>query len=301
MVKGIYLTGASLLVAFVLGCANTLAKTLQRYDFRELRPPSRLVPPGTIVSLPDAGSARPRIICERAAALGPDFEAPFSPTADLKLTRDVTKELGIDGDYLSDLRTKAGYQSIKSIRLQLSNVYVAQVSWDRVVGAVLKRQRRAECWDAMELAHSEDVPMSMVEAVIRADVRFSVEYRRDLVVGADRRQIAESLAADLGLVGVHLKSVGSEEIEGNGLFWGIRDDQRLLAPDTVGRGDTVYMSVRYLSLWKRRGILKANGGGWSSGPSHQCQGPTACPDRSSNVDDPLRKALRLLPRAPIQF
>jgi hypothetical protein len=289
---------AGTLATVINGCGNTLGKTLEHYNFRELRPPSTLVPPGTIISLPERGTARPRIICEQTASVGPDFVVPFSRSTDIQLTRDVSQSFGIDGDFLKSLRLNAAYKSIKQIRLQLSNVEIAQLSWDKVVEAIQDRRRSPECWTAMQLAHRGEVPMSMVEAVLRADVHFSVEYTRGLDISVDGRQVAESLAHDLGLLGVHLSIEGSQTIEGSGLFWGIRDDQRLLAPDTLRFGDRALITVEFLTLWREK-FARRDTSSYQS--TRLCTTIVACPTSGGNDNDPLSKPLRLLPGCPFTF
>ena len=283
--------GAVGLMLVLAACAQaTLRRTLQKYDYREIRPPTRLYAPGTILAAGQAEGSVKRI-CDAEASLGGLRPEP-SPGFTLDFRQNVTKVFGIDGEYLHQLKQSPHYRSVKNVHLNLSNVSIIGLALNRVVRGTM--DRTTDCWRAMEATLQQRLDMTMVESVIQADVQYQVVYNTDVMAGFSKREIAESLATDLGITGLHLTSVGTDSISGNGLYWGLREDQGFLGFDSNGQPDP-----KYLTRWHPR-----NGRYESGGIVHECTSLTNCPKgtvprdttRGGGNPEKYPPTLRILPK-----
>jgi hypothetical protein len=252
---------------------------------------------GTILAEGRGRDGHALIVCRTTAALG-DAEGIGSPSSDMGLSNALTREFSLDKDHLKALKSNVRYRSVKNISFSLTNVDLKKLSLDAAEQGA--RMRSHSCWQAMEYADSLGLELTMVSATLKADVVFNVEYEKDFLLSPQQEAAAESLATNLGFTGVHLKSVSNNKITGQGLYWGIQDDQFLLRVDSAGVPDYKYVT-------RMKSSRGGNGSG-SSGPIYECDPPPAkCPRRglpisgsgSSTSTTEQHEPIRLLPSKPI--
>lgn len=216
--------GAALAV-LVVGCDATLGKTIRDYGgYSELRPPMTLVPPGTVIEVKQLDPVTLEIVCSQTASLGKDFRVPESPTYNQSLVQAVSKTFDVDADYLKQIKLDAKYSSVRNIQLTVSNAMVAQLSVDTVYANVI--HRKPECQRAIDDYLADKRTISMITSILKADVTYSVEFDESIQLGvASKEEILKGLAAQLG---AKYESRGGNRITGYGLFWGIKDDAKLV-------------------------------------------------------------------------
>jgi hypothetical protein len=119
----------------------------------------------------------------------------------------------------------------------LSNVKLVELP-DSVVFDLIG-QRKSTCAKAIEFRRRNGQHVSIVKSVIQANARYKLQFAG----GADaktRADMTSRVAADLGLT-ANERAEG--EIQGEGLFWGVRDDSSLATisysqpPSTGARTD----------------------------------------------------------------
>jgi hypothetical protein len=241
--------GALVLIIFLFQGCNSFNKTLNKYGFAELRPPTTLVPPGTIVDVKEDNPMVLGIICTQVASMG-TYKPPASKTQDLEFIKKVTKTFGLDAKYLKTIQGKAEYKKVKDIKMTFSNARVIQISGNAVFDHL--NERTPGCDSAIVHYQNKDREVTMVEAVLEADVVYDVVYEKEAGLNiAAENKILKGLAAELG---VSYNSSGKSKISGKGLFWGIRDDSILVVtkPDADEGVDSGYINESVKSSHKIR-------------------------------------------------
>lgn len=211
------------LCLFVLsGCGTTLSKTIRNYGYTDLQPPMNLTPPGTIIEIQN--DTLEGIVCTQTASLGAAFEVPESATYNIDLMQAINKTFSISADYLKQIQAAGGFSAIKKIYLTLSNAKVSQLSADTVFANVIYRS--PECQKAIDEYVKNARKVTMVTSVLIADVVYRVEFESSAKLDASAEaDILRRLAPKLGL---SYSSSGSEKLEGQGLFWGIKEESLLV-------------------------------------------------------------------------
>jgi hypothetical protein len=212
-----------LILIGLFGCRSELSKTLGKYGYIELLPPSRLVPPGTIVEIKSKDPLIVGVVCQQIASLSDDIGGKLlqSDSSASDLAQKTTATFQLEGGYLDKIKAKAEFKDVKDIKLSLSNVKVIEISDDVVIDAV--KHRVATCMDAIKLRRANNQKVSMVKSVLQADVVYTVETSSSLSVEA-KADITEKVKAELGGA---LEKTGTSSLTGNGLYWGVRDDEVL--------------------------------------------------------------------------
>ena len=224
MNKKLILTGVTTI--FLSGCCHimpTLGCKINDYGFNELRPATKLFPPGAIVS-PVAD--RPGVwdtVCGQKASLGSTVEIDESPTFNQELVNAVSASFDLDANYLNKIKAETKLSFIKNIKQTISNATVAQISADKVFENIINRS--AGCKQAINNANKNHRTTSMIVSILKADVVYEIEYNDEIQgnAGIDPNLI-KGLAAKLG---ASYSNSGSNKLTGTGLYWGVRDDVRL--------------------------------------------------------------------------
>ncbi len=220
---------ASLLM--LSGCAPTIGTVLRQSRFSELRPPTTLVPPGTIIQVLDKDPTFVNIVCDRGDALG-DPKLHESTSENVRLVAESEGTLKLSGDYLEQLRANSEFKWIRSVSLTLSNVRVYEITDSTFFSSV--RNATEGCRQAVKFRISQKQPIALVKSVMQADVRYSIIFDTATTLDAEaRRNLVKNLAMKLN---ADVTTVTENTVDGQALYWGIRTDgklARLITPDTV--------------------------------------------------------------------
>ena len=212
-------------VIFVLlmtGCSGTIGSTLKTYKYAELRPPTNLIPPGTLVEVVEENPLVINIVCTQGNSLGVNFRVPESPTYNYDLVNSMSRTFEIDSGMLNRIRGEAKYKNIKKIKMTFSNVKISQLSADTVYASL--NYRAGECQKAVDDYINDKRKITMVTPVLKADVTYDIEFEHGVDIKAElKEEIYKDLTPKLGL---GIKNDGKERMSGEGLYWGIRDDAR---------------------------------------------------------------------------
>ena len=195
----------------------TLGALLDEHGFVELRPPSTLFMPGTVVSVVQEDPLRLRTICLPSEAFGPESRegVRWSNSADVDMDRVLGAEFGIGESGLRQLKAEGGIDSVRGVVFKLRNVKVAEMP---------DAQRSEECRDAIAGRLEAGDEVSVVRAVFVADAEYAVTFRAG-VNAEGRARATKSLALALQAV---IQGNTLRRLVGKQLVWGLDEDSSLV-------------------------------------------------------------------------
>lgn len=200
---------------------------LLRYGYAEVRPPARILMPGSLIVLTNREPLEARVICGAEASLGPNVRYMRSTTADASLKKVENKRFDVDASAVHALREHEHFESVHSVTATLHNATILEVSDAEVVRGLTERSY--ECAEAVRQRIAGGYTVTMVSSALVADMSYQVQWdqkhghRADM---ADKAKVLNDLAVVLE---GNVTSTASGEIRATGLVWGIRDDEYLSA------------------------------------------------------------------------
>lgn len=214
-----------LLAAMALSMAGCpgLTDLLKSYGYAEIRPPSDLLAPGSVVWVQTTKPFQAGVVCTQDESLGDDFEVSYSQTATSSLRRKVEGSFQIDAELLEILKAEAGMRSIKNVSVQLTNPTIESIRDTDV--QMFAGHRSPHCKAAIAARKAAGFNVTMISSAIRADVVYSVTWEKSAEMDVKARIDAiQGLAARLGIRAVR---VDEHTIQGVNLYWGVTDDRYL--------------------------------------------------------------------------
>src|SRR5881394_2530229 len=162
------------------GCTSTLGRQLKAYGFTELQPPSRLVPPGTMIRVIEANPMVVGIVCPQGKAFGTKVtnDLQSSGSANSSLAKKLDSAFKLDVNYLDRINAKLGRKSVTEIQIKFSNVKI----WEMPDTAIYENvnNRAASCIQAIRNRQAQGSKVSLVNAVIEADVNYTLAFDRNV-------------------------------------------------------------------------------------------------------------------------
>jgi hypothetical protein len=224
-----HLAAAVPLLGLVIACGGSdLGRVLHDYGYAELRPPSTLTPPGTIIAR-QSGWATPEILCPRDSALGMSVNVLSSDSKSSDLARKTEGSFEVSADFLSQIKGDARYKTVETVKLRLMNTKVLALPLSEALDKA--KNRSTGCGQAIQLKTRGGASVSMVYSVLQADVVYTVEFDTSIKIDVSTKDnIMKGLAAELG--GTYGSS-GTTTITGTSLFWGLVDDADMLGSEPV--------------------------------------------------------------------
>ena len=230
-------------VALALSACPGLGDMLRQYGYTELRPPSRLLAPGTMVWVKNTKPFAAGIICTQRSSLGADFKPIESTTADEQLVKEVNAQFQLGAEYMDIIRADGKFQDIKNITADLSNATVFTVSDVDIMQSVANRD--PSCTRAIAARRNADYDVTMIASALQADVTYQVDYKTDTKLDA-KAKIAtlQNLAIKLG---IDVATVSDSTVSGKALYWGVTDDGYLAAIGTDSHPGSPVREVRLIA------------------------------------------------------
>lgn len=204
------------MMALVACGGSDLKSVLREYGYAELRPPSNLLQPGTIIRINANGS--PGIVCSQEEALGQEVKVLSSDSKSSDLARNTESDFSLDAKYLAQIKTR--YQSVENVKLSLHNTKVFTVTLAHALEKA--KDRSAGCKDALDVLGKKGVPVTMVQSVLQADVDYAIDFKSSASVEA-QAQVLKDLSAKLGG-----STSQTTTIKGAALYWGLIDDPDMI-------------------------------------------------------------------------
>ncbi|HEX2572655.1 MAG TPA: hypothetical protein VH877_24110 [Polyangia bacterium] len=210
----LFLVGAAL----ASGCGSELSQAIRSKGYKEIVPPTVLVPPGTIVKIVRQKPLILERVCSQKAALG-DIQVDDSSSANEALVRRLSASIKLTGDYLKQLRLSTQIDAIRNVQLDLTNVRILDISRDAIRDNIGKRSQA--CKAEIEGALLAKERLIMIQSVIQADVSYMVDFKRGFSLDAGAEG---ALLRGFGVgAGAQISHDGTTRVTGTSLFWGIRE------------------------------------------------------------------------------
>lgn len=205
------------------GKTRAIDQILRKYEFTELDPPSTLAPPGTLVVVNKEHPLVIGVICGSSEALGDKLTDAVlsSGSSSSKEAEELTGSFRLGAENKTRLAGEADSKFVKRITLTLSDVKLLELPDSAVFQLI--GNRKDSCVKALEFRQKRNSKVSMIKAVIQANVVYQIDFEGNLDTSA-KAQIRERIAGNLGL---KIRDQSQDTIQGNGLHWGVRDDESL--------------------------------------------------------------------------
>lgn len=197
-----------------------MGQMLRLYGYTEVRPPSRLFAPGTMVWVKSSQPFSAGVICTQQMSLGQRFRPITSPTASGEMSRATDKDFSLDADYLNVLRADLRFADIAEVRVKLDNPVLYELTDVDVIRYA--EERSPMCRHAIKQRHNAGYKVSMIVSALKADVTYTVTWKRETRLDTGGKVTAlQDLALELG---AERSSVSERTIAAKDLYWGVKDD-----------------------------------------------------------------------------
>ena len=231
MLQEIHIARAALVVSILLSCSCggqdtrevKLSDAIATLGYTVIRPPSQLMPPGSIVTVSTQAPFQAKVVCSQSGAIG-DTAPAESATESAEWSRKAQTSFHVSAAIPSKLNADLGADHIRDISLSLSNTKVFELSDDAVIQAAMDGNTSLACAAAIKARSGAGDPLTMIRSVLQADVVYTLQYATEL--SADVKLAILKAAAPELLAKYDLH--GGNTIKGTALFFGIVDDQVLL-------------------------------------------------------------------------
>ena len=207
------------LAASCISCPG-MGQVLRLYGYHELKTPSTLFAPGTMVWVKSTQPFSAGVICTQDMSLGDTFKPMSSPTASSEMSQAIDKDFSFDADYMKTLKADARFHDISSIKVKLDKPMIYELTDVDVIR--FSQERSPLCARAVEQRHLAGYAVSMIASALKADVTYSISWKTETHLSAsDKVATLENLAMELG---AERSNISEQTISAKDLYWGIRDD-----------------------------------------------------------------------------
>lgn len=206
-----------------------MAKALRPYGFREVKPPSTLLPPGTIVRKVGSASV---LVCKANESLGEAVTPDTSKSVDVTLSDKLQEELTVALPEIESFKADVGVKVVRDVTASITDVTLLMLSDATVAANVSNRDQ--SCASVLKgLLVDGTTPVWMIQAVLQGDVSYTVHFEAS-VDAEVQATLTKALAAKLG---EKYASVSETTVKGNDLYFGVVGSRRLGAMGTLPDSD----------------------------------------------------------------
>jgi hypothetical protein len=213
---------AALVILSALGAASCGSGDLSgipgELGHQELRPPTTLTPPGTVIVIRRHAPIEVAVVCTQDEVVKSGGGVVKSATKTVKFAEKTAGSFALGVDYLGSVGIDARASHVKSASMTLSNAEVWEIP-DSAIAASLSTIG-ADCRKAIDVRLGHHRTVALVKSVLRADVVYTVNFD-DTVDASVKATLMTGLAAKLG---GRVSSTRSWQVEGERLFWGLVTD-----------------------------------------------------------------------------
>jgi hypothetical protein len=198
-------------------CGADLSSTIRDLGHQELRPPTTLTPPGTIVVLREASPLEVAVVCTQDEVVQ-SRDILKSRTQSVILAEKTKTSFKLGATYLAAYGIDAKESHLQRVSLSLSDAEVLEISDAAIASGALRLGEG--CRKALEVRRAHHRTVGMIKSALRANVVYTLEFD-DTVDVAGKATLLSGLAIKLG---GSVESSRLSTIKGEGLYWGLRVD-----------------------------------------------------------------------------
>lgn len=215
-------------ISLTASCGTDLGKTITEMGLQELRPPTTLTPPGTIVVIRALNPIEVAVVCTQDEVIKSE-DVLRSRTQSVILAEKTKTTFHLGADYLVAYGIDAKESHLELVSLSMTNAEVLEIS-DTAIASGARRLSES-CRKALEIRRAHGRPVGLIKAVLKANVVYTLEFD-DTVDAAGKATLLSGLALRLGGT---VESNRLSTIKGEGLYWGIRTDTDFFTPSSAGQ------------------------------------------------------------------
>jgi hypothetical protein len=210
-------------------CGADLSKTIKEMGHQELRPPTTLTPPGTIIVIRGEAPIEVAVVCTQDEVVK-SGNVLRSPTQSVTLAEKTKTSFRLGAEYLGAYGVDMKVSHLEGVSLTLAKAEVQEIP-DSALPAAL-RNLGADCKEAIRVRREHNRTVGLIKSVLKANVVYTLEFD-DEVDASGRATILSQLAVKLG---GSVDSSRASTIQGEGLYWGILTDTDFRLPGLPGYG-----------------------------------------------------------------
>ena len=210
-------------ISLTASCGADLSSTIKDMGHQELRPPTTLTPPGTIVVLREASPIEVAVVCTQDEVVK-SRDILRSRTQSVTLAEKTKTSFKLGADYLVAYGIDVKESHLRRVSLSLSDAEVLEISDAAIESGALNLGESCRSALAVRRAHHRTV--GMIKSALRANVVYTLEFD-DTVDVAGKATLLSGLAIKLGGT---VESTRQSTIKGEGLYWGLRVDTDFFTP-----------------------------------------------------------------------
>lgn len=204
-------------------CCDFSGALMRSYGYTQVKPPSNLMMPGSIVAVSHRRPFTAALVCGPRASLGSNWAAQESPTADAMTQKMNGRNLKIEANMLESIKMDARFSSIASVTMQISRARIVELRDEDVIQGVAHRSEA--CQTGIRERLRRGFKITMISSALSGDVTYKVRFQTQASLDARAKlDCLDQLAVELG---GGATSVSATEIRAVDLVWGVRDDAYL--------------------------------------------------------------------------
>lgn len=207
------------------GCPRA-SDFMRLYGYTEIRPPSKILTPGTMVLITNKSPFEARVICDVEDSVG-DVTLTRSQTASGLLKQMQGKQSSLDASVMGLVKENSAYKHVQNIDVTLDNVSILEITDANILEALGARSQ--SCEHAVRQRLKQGYTITMISSALVADVKYTIHWATEATqeLSVDDKM---GLMHDLSLtLGGKAEQVTDASIYAKGLIWGVRDDEFLAA------------------------------------------------------------------------
>lgn len=208
---------------FTASCSADLSTTIKEMGHQELRPPTTLTPPGTIIVIRGEAPLEVAVVCTQDEVVK-SGNVLRSPTRSVSLTEKTKTTFRLGADYLSTYGVDMKVSHLEGVSLTLDNAEVQEIPDSALPSAL--RNLGADCKEAIRVRRAHNRTVGIIKSVLKANVVYTLEFDNK-VDASGKATLLTQLAVKLG---GSVDSSGASTIAGKGLYWGILTDTDFSLP-----------------------------------------------------------------------
>ncbi len=214
-------------LALTASCTTSLAKTIKEMGHQELRPPTTLTPPGTIVVIRDASPLEVAVVCTQDDVVK-SRDILRSRTESVKLAEKTKTSFRLGAEYLVAFGIDLRESHLDSVSLSMNDAEVLEISDAAIAAGALELS--PSCRKAIEVRRDHHRTVGLIKSALRANVVYTLAFD-DTVDVTGKAALLSGLAIKLG---GSVESTRSSTIRGEGLYWGVVTDTDFFTPGQTG-------------------------------------------------------------------
>jgi hypothetical protein len=160
------------------GSLNSIGDEIKKLGYNEIRPPSTLHPPGTVVYVREAFPLTLQVVCEAAEVLGSAVGKVLgSPSVGSEWDKKAGVNFSAETSDIMQINARLGDEYVQRIGFELSDTTVGELSDTTLTSSMNVNSVAPICIDSVRDRIEAGFPLTMIQSTLGADVVYSGRIR----------------------------------------------------------------------------------------------------------------------------